>query len=1005
MTEPSADDEERATIERVLDACFAALAEGREPDLDRLCGNDADLRARVEALLEREVRHVNAARSKPVAAPTGPSDATEPGMSLPPRLGDFSIGSLIGQGGMGFVYRARQESLGRDVALKVLRADSLDDDAAVLRFRREANVTAALDHPNIVPVYATATERGFTYLAMKLLRGHSLDQGPRPLPPHDVASLGASIAGALECAHEVGVLHRDVKPGNIFIENGVPYLLDFGLARIRGAATALTQQRAAPGTLAYMAPELLSPGAAAYDPRIDVYGLGVTMYELLAGSNPFDGESPIRAIRNVLFREPPRLGLSGQDRDLETIVLRCLDKAPQRRFSSAQALADDLQRYLSGAPIESRPAGPATRLVRRARRHPWTAAMALAAAVVLGAFLAMWIGNHLEQRDRTRRQVVAIEERLAAEDPKGTRDAIERLRDESPDHDGIDGWLADARALELTRDLLILLQAPEIEYDPELVTPLTAELQRSPSAWARRPGVRAVLFSIEQVAAREDRLARDIPQLPEDLAIDYPMLARVVDAHRAGGDLVTVLASPTQNALDALLARLCVRSLGQRIGWAEWRIQVPPRGIERDAVRYAQAMEWALQDLPGRAVAALGDVVGSPTHGALALVSRAQLEAEQGRLEVARQDWQNAVQRCRDLSHLKPIVELGELDLLRQAGETAVFWRRWDECGASLGRQPQYWVHGVLAAFDEGDFERVIELAERGGASVSPGPARLDFDARVLEAEFALLGLQDYQTLDAAPSDPRRETMASLVRRGTELAARAESLGVRDSRGLLVAARARRARGDIDGAWDCLERACRVHGDAPAYCDHAIAVALRLFTARFDPTSDRAEVPAGGSPLDAAALAVERGLCLFDERAPQWTSNRGYRARAQLGIFVAAYFSGRCEVALRTALELGPRIGNPDFPEWNFGEAVASMTTEALERGGLDPLALAQCDDEIRDARVEVVAQRAIDAIRTGQRDGWLQRSHCETILDTWSTFGEVSIPAECLEQLRALCR
>lgn len=379
-------------LEEVLAAWYLAVDRGERPDLEELCP-DAPLRERVRALLADEpgvLKGLHGERSTDGAVATS-SDA-----AVVERLGDFELKREIGRGGMGTVYLAEQRSLGRLVALKVL-SGALLDERARLRFRREAELAAALDHANIVPVHATGEEDGRAWIAMKLLTGPGLADLELPLAPREAARIGVAVADALEAAHLTGIVHRDVKPGNVILDHDVPVVVDFGLARSQSDLT-LTREGTVPGTLPYLAPELLADPRR-LDPRVDVYALGAMLFELLTGAPPFPASDPAQLVRQVATKEPPRLPLGREHKDLETIVLKALEKQPERRTPTALALGRDLQAYLDGRPVSARPIRWPTRLWRRARRHPritlGSSAAVVAIAVLAGVSLA---GRAREER-------------------------------------------------------------------------------------------------------------------------------------------------------------------------------------------------------------------------------------------------------------------------------------------------------------------------------------------------------------------------------------------------------------------------------------------------------------------------------------------------------------------------------------------------------------------------------------------------------------------------------
>jgi serine/threonine protein kinase/tetratricopeptide (TPR) repeat protein len=344
--------------------------------------------------------------------------ATERGQAMVPpfpRVGRYEMGELLGMGGFGVVWQARDPDLGRDVAIKLPRSGSLGNPAREERFLREARSAAQLQHPGIVAIHDTGRHQGTVYIVSDLVRGqslaHWLNQGP--LGFREAAELTAEVADALEYAHRRGVVHRDLKPANILLESrgadgngpenaaqapahGIsefrPRILDFGLAKSDAGETTMTLDGQVLGTIAYMSPEQLrSPHGV--DGRGDVYSLGVVLYQLLTRELPFRGDARMVQIQ-VLEDDPspPRRLDDRIPRDLETIALKCLAKVPSQRYSSARELADDLRRFLSGEPILARPTGHWERLRRWCRRKPGVAVLAgsLAMTLVVGFATVTW---------------------------------------------------------------------------------------------------------------------------------------------------------------------------------------------------------------------------------------------------------------------------------------------------------------------------------------------------------------------------------------------------------------------------------------------------------------------------------------------------------------------------------------------------------------------------------------------------------------------------------------
>jgi serine/threonine-protein kinase len=338
-------------------------------------------------------------------------------------FGDYQLLAEIAHGGMGIVYRARQVSLGRLVAVKMIRSGQLATPAERLRFRTEAQAAAHLDHPNIVPVYEVGEEQGQPYFSMKLVEGSSLAQvvrnGQWPVGSAEgarsAAKLIATVARAVHYAHQRGILHRDLKPANILLdERGEPHVTDFGLAKRLQDDSRLTQSGAPLGTPSYMSPEQAS-GTAELTTASDTYGLGAILYEGLTGRPPFQGATALETLQQVQRQEVPSLRLLCPQlpHDLDIICRKCVEKQPSQRYGSALALAEDLERWLRGEPIEARATGRVERTWRWCRRNP---AVANLSALALGLLLA-----------------VAVISTIAALRLKSERDEVVRQRERAED--------------------------------------------------------------------------------------------------------------------------------------------------------------------------------------------------------------------------------------------------------------------------------------------------------------------------------------------------------------------------------------------------------------------------------------------------------------------------------------------------------------------------------------------------------------------------------------------
>ena len=308
------------------------------------------------------------------------------------ELGDYELLEEIGRGAQGVVYRARQKSLNRVVALKIIGLGHWATKAHVKRFRLEAEAAARLDHPFIVPIHEIGQSNGSCYFSMQLVEGGQLDLVIKrePMPIRAAAELIAKLARTVHHAHQRGILHRDIKPGNILLDpQGDPHLTDFGLARLLETESSVTRTTEALGTPAYMAPEQARGDNAQLSSATDVYGLGTVLYQLLTGHPPFLGETTYETIRLVLETDPrrPRLLNPKVDRDLATICLKCLEKDPGRRYASALALAEDLEHWLRHEPTQARRAGILVRANKWIRRKPLAAAL-FVSLVALAAVLS-----------------------------------------------------------------------------------------------------------------------------------------------------------------------------------------------------------------------------------------------------------------------------------------------------------------------------------------------------------------------------------------------------------------------------------------------------------------------------------------------------------------------------------------------------------------------------------------------------------------------------------------
>jgi serine/threonine-protein kinase len=370
---------------------------------------------------------------------TRPAAETVPGGRLVgelPHLPGYEVEVVLGHGGMGVVYKARQCALDRLVAVKMLLAGPLAGPQELERFHRETAALARLRHPNIVQVYDAGEVEGRPYFSMELVEGGSLAQklSGTPQPARQAAALLTTLAEAIHAAHQSGILHRDLKPANILLAaDGTPKIADFGLAAPLEGGAGLTQSGVPVGTPSYMAPEQARGETRAIGPAVDVYALGAILYELLTGRPPFRAETAAQTLRQVVDQEPaPPSRLNAVvPRDLETICLKCLHKAPARRYAGARELADDLGRFMAGTPIQARRVGVAERAAKWTRRRPAVALLLAALAVMAGS--AAGVGLWLRHQEADRRAAKARQEAEA-------REAIETALSRADDRRREERW-------------------------------------------------------------------------------------------------------------------------------------------------------------------------------------------------------------------------------------------------------------------------------------------------------------------------------------------------------------------------------------------------------------------------------------------------------------------------------------------------------------------------------------------------------------------------------------
>lgn len=348
-----------------------------------------------------------------------------------PVIRGYEILDHLGTGGMGVVYRACQSRIGRVVAVKVLRGGALADPRLLERFRIEVEAVARLQHPHVVQIYEAGEQDGCAYFSMEYVEGGSLDRkaAGRPQAPRLAADVVKTLSLTMHFAHQRGIVHRDLKPGNVLLTaDGTPKIADFGLAKCLQATGRQTQSGEILGTPFYMAPEQAEGQSG---PAVDIYALGAILYELLTGRPPFRGPTPMDTLQQVRTQEPvsPSRLQPKVPRDLDTICLKCLQKDPRKRYADADALAEDLRRFLSGEPICARPAGISERVVKWAKRRPTAAALVAVLVLAVSGFVGglLWHSAQLQRAAERHRQLATAAQRARVTAEKNA-DQANRLR-------------------------------------------------------------------------------------------------------------------------------------------------------------------------------------------------------------------------------------------------------------------------------------------------------------------------------------------------------------------------------------------------------------------------------------------------------------------------------------------------------------------------------------------------------------------------------------------------
>ena len=372
------------------------------------------------------------------APPHVPAQATHTSPGTPPNrfeqtsvsFGNYELLEEIDRGGMGVVYKARQTNVNRIVALKMILSGSLAGSEEIERFQTEAEAAARLDHPNIVPIFDVGEHDGRHFFSMGYVDGQSLRDYLRNTSPapREAADLARTVALAIDYAHKREVIHRDIKPANILLdENGTPKVTDFGLSKVTDGRDDLTGTGRLLGTPSYMSPEQASGNKSQLGPLTDVYALGATLYEMLAGRVPFEAETTVETLKKVCSVDPvsPRSLNTGLDADIETICLKCLEKEPSDRYSSARALADDLARYLKDEPIIARQVSRRQRLVRWCKRRPAIAGLVGTLAAILLTLGPLTV--YLAMTAKSDRSKIAEQQQRSNENLDLARIAVEQM--------------------------------------------------------------------------------------------------------------------------------------------------------------------------------------------------------------------------------------------------------------------------------------------------------------------------------------------------------------------------------------------------------------------------------------------------------------------------------------------------------------------------------------------------------------------------------------------------
>ncbi|MBI3724363.1 tetratricopeptide repeat protein [bacterium] len=846
-------------------------------------------------------------------------------------LGRFLLLTELGKGGMGTVYRAWDERLRRVVALKTLRPGDVGTRSE--RFEREAEVIARLRHPNIVAIHDAGEIDGQAYIAMELVLGSSLAQRlvatertPK-IPLTKALEVVRDAARAVEHAHEQGVVHRDLKPQNIMIDRtGRAVVLDFGLAKLRDQGSSLTKTGTTLGTPAYMPPEQAG-GSKTIDARSDVYSLGATLYHVLTGKTPFEGDTEYNVLAAVVMREPDPPGLVNPRvaGDLETICLRCLEKEPEKRYQTARELADDIDRYLAGDPIAARPVSSLSRLLRRARRHKLTSSLAL--LLVLGAAGgAVALGRERARLERkVREDARASAERalraLETERALARKGGPARARADALLLLGLDAYEAGLHSRELSPDDP---GARALAFEASIAL---GEVALEAEQWTLATGVFERARSLHQDDARARKALERVETARQKLQEEHRKTIGVLLERARSGTLEA--ADAYDEALFALVALRepqTVKLLGKALDDVSAALELALKNDRKDALSTGQertsklaceALGWiGLRDgatLPLarflRAVPASSQLVAVPP--ALALCRLKGSEAEEA-LVLARNRFGIESFFWRQTSHAfgriggETKLDVASADGYFQRAKTLLDKGELDRALEDLARAieidpsgPGAWSMRGVALYRKGELDgaiadstRAIELDPRyAGAWANRGSARY----RKGELDAALSDCSHAIELDPLLADAW--TNRGIVRedvgdRAGALADMTRAIELDPKNPLRWANRgiALQRRGDRDGALADVNRALELDprhanawttrgslsqakGDLDGACsDYSRAIELDPRQAKA--WTSRAEARAFKGDLDGAIADYTRGLELDGSRANPW-ANRG----------------------------------------------------------------------------------------------------------------------------------